>query len=272
MTDADNGFSIRLDYPIQPRPRYGHGRPSHAKLTAILARNRANYTQTLRSFLPLADGLARIPVTADAVEPRPHWNNTWFEGLDGLSLYGFLATLNPKRYVEVGSGNSTKFARQAIQDHRLRTKITSIDPYPRAEINALCDQIVRRPLEDVDPAEFDQLESGDVLLIDNSHRVFTNSDATVVFLDVMPRLRPGVLMGIHDIMLPDDYPPDWVGRFYSEQYVLAAYLLAEGKTFDVALPCAYIGHCNDVKATLDPLWRRIPGANTSGSLFWLRTR
>lgn len=273
MPTDSSGFSIQLDYPIHPRPRYGHGRPSHAKLFELLDRRRQEYARTLRSFLPLGDALARIPVPApksDAV--TPHWNNTWFEGIDGLSLYGFLATRNPKRYFEVGSGNSTKFARQAINDHGLRTKITSIDPFPRAEINSICDEIVRQPLEDVDVAAFDNLEAGDVLLVDNSHRVFTNSDATVVFLDVMPRLKSGVLLGIHDIMLPDDYPPDWVGRFYSEQYVLAAYLLAQGTLFDVTLPSSFLGHCPDLKQIVVPIWSRLPGANPSGSSFWLQIR
>lgn len=217
MTDQ-TGFTIRLDYPIHPKPRYGHGKPPHPQLTEILARRNDEYAKTLRQFATLAEAVSRIPVDQDARDPiKPHWNNTWFEGIDALSVYGFLATTNPKRYFEVGSGNSTKFARQAIRDHGLRTQITSVDPYPRAEINSICDTIVRQPLEDIDITAVDQLEDGDVLFVDNSHRIFTNSDATVVFLDIMPRLKPGVLLGIHDIMLPHDYPPDWTGRFYSEQ-------------------------------------------------------
>ncbi len=271
MTDDTSGFNIRLDYPIHPKPRYGHGLPPHQKITEILDRRRADYGRTLRQFLPLADAVAGIPVIGDPADANtPHWNNTWFQGIDAFSLYGFLATLDPRRYFEVGSGNSTKFARKAIRNHGLRTRITSIDPYPRAEINSICDTIVRTPLEEVDPAFFDQLEAGDVLFVDNSHRIFTNSDATVVFLDIMPRLRPGVLLGIHDIMLPFDYPPEWVDRFYSEQYVLAAYLLAEGDMFDVVLPCAYLGACDELKAILAPVWSRLPAAGQSGSAFWMR--
>lgn len=273
MTADGSGFNIKLDYEIHPQPRYGHGKPPHRRIEAILGRRKDEYAKALRSFAALADSVTKIPVQADANQPtRPHWNNTWFEGIDGLSVYGFLATRKPKRYVEVGSGNSTKFAHQAIRDHGLATKITSIDPYPRAEINDICHEIVRRPLEDIDLAVFDQLDAGDVALVDNSHRVFTNSDATVVFLDVMPRLKPGVLLGIHDIMLPDDYPPQWMERFYSEQYVLAAYLLAEGKTFDVVLPSYFVGGQPELKSILQPIWGRLPGANPSGSSFWLQMR
>jgi hypothetical protein len=273
MTADGSGFTIKLDYEIHPQPRYGHGKPPHRRIESILARSNSDYAKVLHSFAGLHDSVTRIPVQADAGQPiRPHWNNTWFEGIDGLSVYGFLATRKPKRYVEVGSGNSTKFAKQAIRDHGLPTRITSIDPYPRAEINSICDEIVRRPLEDTDLSIFDTLEAGDVALVDNSHRVFTNSDATVVFLDVMPRLKPGVLLGIHDIMLPDDYPPHWMERFYSEQYVLAAYLLAEGKMFDVVLPSYFVGSQPDLKSILHPVWSRLPGANPSGSSFWLQIR
>jgi hypothetical protein len=273
VSDDGTGFTIKLDYPIQPQPRYGHGRPPHPGLTRILERRRPQYAALLQRFVPLAERLASIPVTADPRDPNtPHWNNTWFEGIDALSVYAFLALTNPARYVEVGSGNSTKFARRAIRDHALRTRITSVDPYPRAEINSICDTIVRQPLENVDVAMFDELGAGDVLFVDNSHRVFTNSDVTVVFLDVMPRLRPGVLLGIHDIMLPNDYPPEWVGRYYSEQYMLAAYLLAEGSKAEVELPCSFVGGCAELNAILDPLWARIPGAQRYGSAFWLRTK
>lgn len=273
MTDDNSGFTIRLDYPIQPKPRYGHGNPPHAKLLQILDRRRDAYAKTLRQFLKVANEAARIPVREDVEDlVKPHWNNTWFEGLDALSVYGFLATEKPKRYFEIGSGNSTKFARQAIRDHGLSTRITSVDPYPRAEINSICDTIVRQPLEDIDVAAVDELEAGDVLFVDNSHRIFTNSDATVVFLDIMPRLKPGVLFGIHDIMLPNDYPPSWMGRFYSEQYVLAAYLLAEGPKFEVALPVSYVGMCADLMAIVAPFWSRLPKANPYGSAFWMRMR
>lgn len=264
-------FTIRLDYAVKPRPRYGYGNPPHPQLTEILTHNKPLYQATLRSFAGLVEHLVKIPVSADTSHPvRPHWNNKWFEGIDALSVYGFLATTNPARYMEVGSGNSTKFARQAILDHGLKTKICSIDPYPRAEINSICDRIVRQPLEEVDVAIVDELEAGDVLMVDNSHRVFTNSDATVVFMDIIPRLKPGVLIGIHDIMLPLDYPPRWNDRFYSEQYVLAAYLLARGPLLEVVLPCKFIAMNEDLMVCMQPIWDRLPLANPYGSAFWLR--
>ncbi|HKB15052.1 MAG TPA: class I SAM-dependent methyltransferase [Planctomycetota bacterium] len=269
------GFTIQLDYAVHSRPRYGHGRPPHPKLTEILRRSRDSYADTLRRFLPYVDHLARIPVGADPSSPtRPYWNNSWFSGIDPLSLYCFLAIQNPARYLEVGSGYSTMFARQAIRDHGLRTVITSIDPCPRAGIDALCDETVRQPLEDADLSVFSGLRSGDIVFVDNSHRVFMNSDATVVFLDVIPALAPGVLIGVHDIMLPNDYPPDWGERYYSEQYVLAGYILAEGTKFDIALPSTYVGMDAKLREILAPIWShpKLPNITPSGSSFWLRMR
>jgi hypothetical protein len=91
---------------------------------------------------------------------------------------------------------------------------------------------------------------------------------------VIPRLKPGVLVEIHDIMLPYDYPADWIGRHYSEQYVLAAYLLARGSRFEIVLPNAFISQDNELKAVLNPLWQRAEMQNveTHGVSFWIQMK
>lgn len=101
-----------------------------------------------------------------------------------------------------------------------------------------------------------------------------NSDVTVFFLDILPRLPAGILVGIHDIFLPYDYPPQWGERFYSEQYLLAAYLLAEGSHIEIELPCCFVSSKPELKALLAPLYRhpRLVGMQPSGSLFWFSTR
>ena len=95
--------------------------------------------------------------------------------------------------------------------HSPLTKITSIDPYPRAEIDRLSQVIVRKPFESLKADQtLADLEAGDMLFIDNSHRVLPNSDATVFFLEWLPKLADGVIVQIHDIYLPWDYPPKHV--------------------------------------------------------------
>jgi hypothetical protein len=274
-----NGYQpIFLDHPIEAIPRYGHGKPPHPELTAVLAHNRAAYRQLLTGFLDHSSELKEIPLRSNASSLEPCWLNEWFSGIDLVALYGFMAKTNPHRLIEVGSGQSTKIARRAIRTHRLQTAITSIDPQPRAEIDQLCDSIVRKKLEDCDLTIFDSLEVGDIFFFDGSHRTFMNSDVTVFFLEILPRLKPGVLVHIHDIFLPDDYVPWWHQQFYphrywSEQYVLAASLLAGHKNYEVVLPNHYINSDSELNRLLDPLWGapELAGVSQSGSSFWIRT-
>lgn len=270
---------IFLDYKIEAIPRYGYGKPPHPELARILAANEDGYHHLLSQFLNFSNKLLRIPLRQPSSSPEPCWINEWLDGLDTFALYGFLATRNPALLLEVGSGYSTKLARRAIRDSQLRTKVISIDPRPRADVDPLCDEIVRQPLEACDLSVVDRLGSGDILLMDGSHRSFMNSDVTVFFLEILPRLRPGVLVHIHDIFLPLDYKPWWLQRFYphrywSEQYLLAASLLAGHSSYDVILPNHYVSITPHLASVLDTLWSELQLAEVSrsGSSFWIQAR
>ena len=248
---------MRLDYPIQLVPRYGWGRPEHAGLAALLGTRAAFYESQLKSFLDCAPSLTRIPKRRVGDDRfTPYWLNDSLPGLDAVALYGFIVSRRPSLYVEIGVGHSTRFARRAIVDHGLPTHIIGIDIAPPDGADALCDDLIISPLEDLAPQLFDQLQPGDILFVDNSHRALMNSDVTVVFLDILPRLRPGVIVQMHDIALPYDYPPEWVDRFYSEQYLLAAALLAGATRYEVLLPNAYVSIRSDLNSILSALWSR----------------
>ena len=133
--------------------------------------------------------------------------------------------------------------------------------------------IIRRPLEDCPVDLFATLAPGDLLFIDGSHRSFMNSDVTVLFLEILPRLKPGVLVHLHDIYLPLDYPPDRAHWLYSEQYLLAASLLA-GDRFEVVLPNHYVATTPEVACALAGLWSEahLAAVPQTGTSFWLRTR
>lgn len=259
-----------LNYPLILKQRWPLEHP-HQLLHDIIDRNRNKYASRLHEFLSLTKYFNSIPVQPRDSSSEPSWINGWMPALDGIALYSYLVIYKPKIYLEVGSGNSTKFARKAIKDHNLDTRIISIDPCPRAEINSLCDEFIRKPVEEVDLKIFDRLEANDILYVDGSHRVFMNSDATMIFLDVFPKLKPGVLVEIHDITLPYDYPGDYIRRYYSEQYLLAAYLLAEGNTFDIILPSYFVSHDKELKNVMAPFLERdeMKDAKTHGSSFWL---
>jgi predicted O-methyltransferase YrrM len=263
------GRLLRLDFPpsASPEPRYGHGDPPHARLARLLGHLDDQYAEVLRRFAQYADALNAIPLArADAREP--HWRTQFLFGIDGASLYCFTRERAPRRYIEVGSGNSTLFVDRARRDGQLDTEIVSIDPHPRREIDSICDRVVRAPLEKADLDVFSQLEDGDIVFVDGTHRVFTNSDAVVFFLDVLPELRPGVLVGIHDVHLPDDYRPEHTRRYYSEQYLLASYLLGESDWIRPVLPCWYVSQhkeLGDLARALTP-----EALRTQGVIFWLQ--
>jgi predicted O-methyltransferase YrrM len=265
-----NRSTITLTYPIRPVPRYGNGHPPHPVLFDIINRRRREYRQRLEGFLSHRELLLRIPRKADAHDGIPCWMNGYLPGLDAVALYGLVSERRPKHYLEIGSGQSTRFARRAAADHGLDMRVISIDPQPRADIDAICDQVIRQPLEEVDLSVFDQVEPGDVVFFDGSHYCFMNSDATVFFLDVLPRLRPGTLVQIHDIMLPYDYPLEWVERYYSEQYLLAVYLLARTDRTKIILPNAFVTEDDVLSKALAPLWNNphMQDVEWHGGSFW----
>lgn len=268
--------AIFIDDPPQPGPRYGYGKPPHLCLLELIERGRVGYRKRLEGFLRLQDKLRRIPVHisgARADNATPHWNNPWFPGLDAVALIGMIADAKPATYLEIGSGFSTLFARQAITDLAQTCQIISIDPEPRTTVDAVCDHVYRCPLESMGLEVFDSLQPGDILFVDSSHRVFMNSDVEVIFLDVLPRLRPGVFIHFHDIWLPYDYPERWVVRYYSEQYMLATLLLF-GDQYEIVLPNRFITEDQELRDVLSPLWTspELADAPTQGGSFWIRRK
>jgi Methyltransferase domain len=266
-----SGQVIGLSYPVRPRVRYGYGAPPHARLAALLAKEEDRYREHIRGILALLPYLARIASRAQS-PTEPFWINEWMPALDAAAIYGFLAARNPRIYLEIGSGMSTKFARRAIRDHGLRTKILSIDPMPRSEIDALCDDVIRQPLQDMEQTRLTSLTVEDMVFFDGSHCCFQNSDATVFFTEILPAMAPGILIGVHDIFLPNDYPEGWLARYYSEQYLLACYLLA-GDALSVELPAYYCTLKPELHGILDPLWKNpaLAGAEHAGGAFWFTT-
>ncbi len=265
-----------IDDPPQAEPRYGYGKPPHPLLLARIEQQRNTYRDWLRRFLRFTDQYRRIPLSRDAAGPEattPCWQNPWFPGLDAVTLYGLLACTRPARYLEIGSGFSTMFARRAAVDHRLDCQIISIDPAPRADISSLCDRVYRRPVETVDPGIFAALEPGDILFVDGSHRLFMNSDVAVVFLEILPRLTPGVLVHFHDIWLPCDYPAQWADRYYTEQYMLGM-LLMHSEEYDIVLPNRYVTDDRELSGVLAPLWDcpELAGAPRHGGSFWIERK
>ncbi len=233
-------ITIPLYYPDVVRRV--HTSRLYGVIQAMLAENDEAYAQRLRELSQYTEKLFRISLTP-ADDPRePYFeDNGYFSHLDAVALYCLVAHIRPRQIIEIGSGHSTKFMRRAVKDWRLTTKIVSIDPYPRAEVDMICDQVIRGNVLDVAPEFFGSLGENDFLFVDGSHLVFTGTDLPWVFFEILPRLAPGVIIHFHDIFLPEDYParPDWQDRYYNEEYCLAAFLYGN-PDYTVLLPNHYL--------------------------------
>ena len=159
--------------------------------------------------------------------------NRHFETVDAEIFYALLRRRKPRRLIEAGSGFSTLLAAQATalnagEGHPCTIEVW--DPFADAPVRALHGrgltlhraEVQRAPLE-----ALAALEAGDILFIDSSHVLHVGSDVRFLFAEVLPRLKPGVLVHVHDIFLPANYPRRWAVeylRFWNEQYVLQAFL------------------------------------------------
>jgi predicted O-methyltransferase YrrM len=163
-----------------------------------------------------------------------HYNNGYFESCDAEVAYCMVREWKPRRIIEIGSGFSTRAMAQALRANReqdgVAGELITVDPHPeRLPQNGLGDVItvVADRVQRLDIQLFEQLRSDDMLFIDSSHVVSVGSDVVREYLQILPRLKPGVLVHVHDIFLPSDYPRNAVLDnlwFWSEQYLLQAFL------------------------------------------------
>jgi predicted O-methyltransferase YrrM len=199
------------------------------ELPAITMNDRIqlNVLDSLKLYYPLA------PFQAQSVDGLLyHLDNPNYPHTDGVILFCMLNRLRPKRVVEIGSGHSTC----AILDtNRLclngEMQITSIEPHPELLRSLIANSsdaltIIESKLQDAGIGIFEQLERGDILFIDSSHVSKVGSDVNHIIFEILPRLKPGVVIHIHDIYFGFEYPAAWLreGRAWNEAYLLRAFL------------------------------------------------
>ena len=264
--------TLHLDYRVNFEPR---SRPETGsglmEIHAILEGHRTTFTEELKRILNYKKQLHSIRKRSDESNPLlPAWNNSFLPGLDMAALYMYIADRKPRKYMEVGSGNSTLIAAAAKNQYSTDSEIISIDPCPRADIDQLSQRIVRQPFEQISIELADELEANDILFIDNSHRALPNSDATVFFLEWLPRLKQGVIVQVHDVYLPWDYPQEMCDRGYSEQYLLAAMVMSNPERYRPIFPAFWISQQPDMQTILTPLWqhKNLQGVERHGGSFW----
>jgi hypothetical protein len=199
--------------------------------------------------------------------------NSGLSPVDAAILHAMIRYYRPAKIVEVGSGESTKFSGRACVRNRqdgTTSGLTAIEPYPRDDLASTpgLDCLIQKKVQDVELVEF---SACDLLFIDSSHVVKMGGDVNYLFLEVIPRLKPGCLVHVHDILLPGEYWRDWVlGRrlYWTEQYLLHAFLLFNSE-FEILWASRFMQmHHEEAIVQQFPFY----SANHRITSFWIRRR
>lgn len=234
----------------------------------------------LLGALRFGDELLGIPREYEDEEgTEPAYNNYAFGSGDAEILYSLIRHLRPSRIVEVGSGHSTRFAvraarANAAEDPGYRCRHVCIEPYQAPWLERLGVEVIREPVERLGREPFRELGEGDILFIDSSHVQRPQGDVLHLFLEVVPSLAPGVLVHVHDVFTPRDYPAEWIlrdRRLWNEQYLVEA-LLSHSSRLQVVLALNYLHHHHpEALHAACPVLAAEAAEQEPGSL-WLRTR
>jgi len=237
-----------------------------------------------RHFPTFRKEYEQIPIKPTSEEGGSgfYLNNRLFDGMDALVAYCMVRQFQPGLIIEVGSGFSSLLLGQAAARNG-SSNLICIEPFPREFLREGFPglrSLIEKQVQDIDLEFFSQLQSGDFLFIDSSHTVKIGGDVNYLFLEVLPRLKPGVIVHIHDIFLPFEYRRDWVMgefRFWSEQYLLQAFLTFNSE-FEVLMANRYLAHkyMKDLKASFPSLDKLSTISKDSvgwgGGSFWMRRK
>jgi hypothetical protein len=205
----------------------------------------------------------------DAIGTTFFDDNGLFAGLDSRILFCMLRRLRPRRIIEVGGGFSSILSADVNRVYLSgRCEILCIEPYPRDFLKQGVpgiSRLIEQKVEDIEPRFFGRLQAGDVLFVDSSHVSKTGSDVNFLYLEVLPRLARGVVVHLHDIFLPHEYPAEWVlgeHRFWNEQYLFQAMMMFS-KGFETVFGCT----CASLY--FPELIESVFGKLHGGSSFWV---
>ena len=177
------------------------------------------------------------------------YNNGSFCSGDAEVYYNIIRYKKPRRIYEIGSGNSTLVAQLAIKANAAENSTYACDhicvePYEWPALEKLDVKVIRQRVEKLEPSFFMTLNSNDILFIDSSHVIRPQGDVLFEFLELLPQLKAGVIVHIHDIFTPKDYPEEWIYNrriFWNEQYLLEAYL-SGNSPYEIMIAMNYLKH------------------------------
>lgn len=279
---------VRAAAPTWPAGHYYSPLPSHADIDRWSGRSAGDLLDVpgvdlgVERQIALAGELAPIMESFDfparATAGRRYWHDNDFFCLpDALVLGALMCRSHTKRVIEIGSGFSSACMLDVNEIHLDKcVDFTFVEPFPHDRLTPLLErgeagsvELLAEPVQTLDPATFDVLDAGDILLIDSSHVSKYGSDVNYLFLEVLPRLRHGVLVHVHDVGPRFEYPIAWVRKLWgwNEAYLLRAFL-AFNDEFEILLHPALLMADETLAARLPDVLR---DAGPGGSI-WLRRR
>jgi predicted O-methyltransferase YrrM len=243
------GFQLRSDHYYEPTYSEAHLPPNTMVERPLpgLDMNEAGQLALLARFI-FADELAQIPLDKPSRTEFGYRNNMYGVG-DAEIYYSMIRAKKPRRIIEIGSGNSTLMAKLAIdrngaEDPDYSCEQICIEPFEAAWLESVGVQVIRERVETISLEIFDTLGPNDILFIDSSHVIRPWGDVLREFLEIVPSLRPGVIVHVHDIFTPRDYPEPWLREqrlLWNEQYILEAFLSFNSR-FEIICAANWLRH------------------------------
>jgi len=174
-------------------------------------------------------------------------NNNFFGHGDAEAYYQVIRYFKPSKIVEVGSGYSTLIALEAVKKNKeeniqRKNIITCIEPYENKWLNNFKVKVIRKKIEDINFAKYLNLKKNDILFIDSSHMIRPQGDVLKIFLEILPKLKKGVIVHVHDIFTPKNYPEKWLikeNKFWNEQYLVEA-LISNSDRYKIFLSLNFL--------------------------------
>jgi predicted O-methyltransferase YrrM len=257
--------------------------PKHLRQDLKVERNLPGLDLNLPGQLELLakftfqDELLALETARFTEPPFRYFGNRSYGPGDAELLYSIIRLFRPSRIIEIGSGNSTLAAEAAIRQTRntvsgYACEHICIEPYEAPWLEGAGVTVLRERVEHVPLELFESLRENDMLFVDSSHIIRPQGDVLYEYQEIIPRLRPGVLVHVHDIFTPRDYPKGWVldaAYLWNEQYLLESFL-AFNREFEVV--CSLNHLCQRYQSLVSsrfPVYARV-AANTEPGAFWMR--
>jgi len=241
--------------------------------------NESYQLNLLRDLSKYKDEYNQFPKQPTSNPVQYYLENPHYQSVDAEITYSMIRHFKPQWVMEIGSGYTTTLMAQAVvknaESDKHKTDLVVIDYDPRQHIQKGfpgLSKVIIANMENLDLSTFTQLQKDDIFFIDSSHVLRIGGDVKYEYLEILPRLNKGVIVHIHDIFLPYEYPKDWVLgdlRFWTEQYLLQA-LLTFNNEFEILWAGQYMHRKHP-----DILQQAFSSYNphtTSPASFWIRRK